>query len=117
MAEHEHFRALIEAKLATISKALETGDADTDTVELDQTRVGRLSRMDAMQVQQMQLALSRRQQTEMAALGHALKRLEQGEYGECLECGEDINPKRLEIDLTATLCIDCAAKREAGAAS
>lgn len=84
----------------------------TNSVELDQTRVGRLSRMDALQMQQMELALSRRQQQELIALQHALKRVENGEYGECFECGKEINPKRLEIDLVATLCISCAAQKE-----
>ncbi len=65
-----------------------------------------------MQMQQMELALSRRLSRETAALGHALERIESEEFGECFECGEEINPKRLEIDLSATLCIRCAEKRE-----
>lgn len=81
-------------------------------MELDQARVGRLSRMDAMQIQQMELALSRRQQGELAGLKNALKRLDDGEFGKCLECGEEIDPRRLEIDPVATLCISCATKRE-----
>ena len=112
MTDIERFRQLIQKRLQTLTSDRHGGEDGTDTVELDQTRVGRLSRMDALQVQQMQLALSRRQQTEIAALGHALKRLDNDEFGECFECGEEINPKRLEIDLAATLCIDCAGKRE-----
>ena len=84
----------------------------SETLELDQTRVGRLSRMDAMQIQQMELALSRRQQDQLAGLKQALKRLEDGEFGDCLECGEEIDPRRLEIDPVATLCISCATKKE-----
>ena len=85
---------------------------DSAKVELDQTRVGRLSRMDAMQVQQMELALKRRQTRELMALGRALKRIDEGEYGYCLECGEEINPNRLDIDPSATHCIQCASARE-----
>ncbi|HIB85197.1 MAG TPA: hypothetical protein EYO59_11555, partial [Chromatiaceae bacterium] len=35
------------------------------------------------------------------------------DYGYCLDCDEPINPLRLESDPTATLCIECASKREA----
>ena len=38
----------------------------------------------------------------------ALMRIDNDEYGECMECGEPINPKRLEIDPTTLYCIECA---------
>lgn len=106
----KHFKRLIRQRLAEIVQSEDT--KEVDSVELDQTRVGRLSRMDAMQIQQMELALSRRRTRETAALGHALERIDNDEFGECFECGEEINPKRLEIDLSTTLCIRCAEKRE-----
>ena len=84
----------------------------SDAVELDQTRVGRLSRMDAMQMQQMSIELERRRNRELVALDSALKRIEDGDYGYCAACDESINPKRLEIDPVNTLCIDCANKQE-----
>jgi len=108
----EYFRRLIVARMETLQSRQDQADPDANSVELDQTRVGRLSRMDAMQMQQMGLELDRRQKVELAALDHALKRIENGEFGECYECGEQINPKRLEIDLSATLCISCAQLRE-----
>jgi DnaK suppressor protein len=108
----DRFRDLIQRRIEALLESLEQDGRSTGTVELDQTRVGRLSRMDAMQIQQMELALSRRQQGELAGLKNALKRLDDGEFGECLECGEEIDPRRLEIDPVATLCISCATKRE-----
>ena len=38
----------------------------------------------------------------------ALKRLDEGTYGTCANCGGDIAPARLEALPTATLCINCA---------
>ncbi len=38
----------------------------------------------------------------------ALKRIEEGSYGECMTCGEDISPARLEALPYATQCIKCA---------
>lgn len=79
-----------------------------DTVELDQQSVGRLSRMDAMQQQEMAQAEARRRTSDLARIDIALKRIEEDEYGWCAECGEPIAYKRLEIDPAAALCIGCA---------
>lgn len=77
-------------------------------VELDQTSVGRLSRMDALQDQAMALETDRRRQIELQLIDAALKRMENGDYGYCQSCDEDIAAKRLQIDPTASVCIDCA---------
>ncbi|WP_245953794.1 TraR/DksA family transcriptional regulator [Parasphingopyxis lamellibrachiae] len=77
-------------------------------VALDQQSVGRLSRMDAMQQQQMADAEARRRKSDIARIDAALKRLDEGEFGWCLSCGEAIAEKRLEIDPMATQCIACA---------
>lgn len=77
-------------------------------VELDQQSVGRLSRMDAMQQQAMADAEGRRRQADIARIDAALERIEEGEYGWCLSCGEAIAVKRLAIDPMATQCIGCA---------
>ena len=77
-------------------------------VELDQQSVGRLSRMDAMQVQAMAQAVELRRKGRLQRIQAALKRLEEGEFGYCADCGEDIPMKRLAVDLTLTHCVDCA---------
>ncbi len=77
-------------------------------VELDQSTVGRLSRMDALQVQAMANETERRRQTELRRIEAALARIDEGEYGWCITCGEEIAAKRLELDPAAALCIDCA---------
>ena len=77
-------------------------------VELDQQSVGRLSRMDAMQVQAMAQAVEARRRGRLQLIEAALRRLADGEYGICVECGEDIPAKRLAIDPTIARCVDCA---------
>lgn len=84
----------------------------SDTVELDQAKVGRLSRMDAMQAQAMSQASGRRRELMLKKIAAALARIESDEYGFCQSCDELIAEKRLEIDPTALLCIDCAEKAE-----
>ncbi len=77
-------------------------------VELDQSSVGRLSRMDALQVQAMALETERRREIELRRIDAALGRIKSGDYGYCLTCGEEIGPKRLEFDAATPVCIDCA---------
>ena len=43
----------------------------------------------------------------LKSIQEALKRMDRGEYGECLKCGEDINEKRLMAVPWATMCIEC----------
>ena len=107
------------AKFAKAKRRLETRrdellaleDATKDArrpVELDQTRVGRLSRMDALQNQAMSIETDRRRQAELARIDAALKRIELGEYGCCLSCGEEIEDARLALDPAIPNCFDCA---------
>ncbi|AMO72408.1 TraR/DksA family transcriptional regulator [Sphingorhabdus sp. M41] len=77
-------------------------------VELDQQSVGRLSRMDAMQQQEMAQAEARRRTSDLARMEIALKRMAEGEYGWCAECGAAIAYRRLEIDPAAHVCVTCA---------
>ncbi len=81
---------------------------DRSAVELDQQRLGRLSRMDAIQVQAMATAAQQRRQVELGRIDAALRRLDAGEYGYCLVCGEAIATARLDFDPAVTTCVDCA---------
>ncbi|MCR9255086.1 MAG: TraR/DksA C4-type zinc finger protein [Alphaproteobacteria bacterium] len=81
-------------------------------VELDQQSVGRLSRMDALQVQAMALEQERRRDIERKRVAAALKRIEVGDYGHCVSCDEPIAPKRLSHDPAVPTCIDCASAKE-----
>lgn len=77
-------------------------------VELDQQSVGRLSRQDALQQQAMQNAQEMRRAAELKKIAAALARIDEGEFGYCAECGEEITERRLEIDPTTVCCIECA---------
>jgi DnaK suppressor protein len=88
----------------------ESSKETTKPVELDQASVGRLSRMDAMQAQQMAQETARRRQLRLQQIDGALRRIESGEYGHCFVCGEEIDARRLSVDLTNTRCINCVEK-------
>ncbi len=89
-----------------------SGEDATKTVELDQSRVGRLSRMDAMQAQAMSQELKRRRELELQRISVALARVESGDYGYCRNCGEEVSGGRLEFDPSTQLCIVCAESKE-----
>lgn len=77
-------------------------------VELDQTTQGRLSRVDALQVQAMAIEVNRRRDLDIKRIDAALQRLKKNDYGYCLGCDEEINLKRLEFDPATPVCISCA---------
>ncbi len=103
---------LLKNRLARIDDDQATTAGERAPVMLDQSRVGRLSRMDALQVQAMAEAQERRRRAERQRTEAALERLADGTWGLCTECGEAIAGARLDFDPTVALCIRCA--REAG---
>lgn len=105
-------RQRIEEQLLDLEEGENVRRESSDTVELDQTRTGRLSRMDALQGQAMAKATAARAQQQVLRLRAALRRLDDGSYGDCIDCEEPIAPGRLEADPAAAICIGCAEKRE-----
>lgn len=101
-------RKRLTEKQQELLEIVESSKDSRKPVELDQSRVGRLSRMDALQDQAMALETERRREIELRRIDAALARVESGDYGYCLTCGEEIEPKRLELDPATPVCIDCA---------
>jgi len=106
------FKATLLALREELATLRQTESEAKRPLELDQSRVGRLSRMDALQVQAMSVEASRRKTIQRQRVDAALTRIAHDEFGVCLKCGEDIHPKRLKFDPTSFLCIDCAEARE-----
>ena len=80
----------------------------SDPVALDQTSVGRLSRMDAIQMQQMALEAKSRRKAQLANIRIALQLMASGDYGFCERCGDEIDIRRLEFDPSSLFCVSCA---------
>ena len=100
-------RARLLARLTALDEEDAAGQGAQSTVELDQQAVGRLSRMDALQNQAMAQAQARMRQAERQRIHAALKRIEDGEFGYCTDCGDAVEPKRLDTDPTIPRCLDC----------
>lgn len=109
MTYEESRQKLLQLK-SELQEQNEAFKATGEPVELDQAKVGRLSRMDAMQAQEMALASARRRQDQLVKIEGALHRIEAGHYGHCFVCSEQIDPRRLAADPTITRCTGCAGK-------
>ena len=103
-----------EARAALLKRQDELDEEDRISAEgrapvtLQQDSVGRLSRMDAMQQQAMAKAQERRRAAERKRIEAALQRLDEGEWGYCVRCGDEIAEKRLEHDPSVASCVNCA---------
>lgn len=106
--ETNGFRLSLEQHRNELLSVADSAASASETVELDQTRVGRVSRVDALQQQAMSKESERRRRLELDKIAAALKRIDNGEYGWCLRCEEAIAGERLKVDPAATLCIECA---------
>ena len=85
-----------------------TANADTaKPVKLDQTSVGRLSRMDSMQSQAMAQAARQGLEVRLSQCDNALQAIERGEYGFCRLCEEPVGARRLDAKPEAPFCLEC----------
>ncbi|MFT6143572.1 MAG: DnaK suppressor protein [Myxococcota bacterium] len=105
---------VLAARLAdeqdTLSAGLKGADERSATVELDGS-MGRLSRIDALQHQEMAMAQARQAERRLKALKGALRRMETDDYGWCPDCGEPIGFKRLNARPEAPFCLACTQLR------
>ena len=106
--EYEKYKKLLLSRQEELLKLILSHENDSAPVTLDQTMVGRLSRMDALQGQAMAEEVKRRRDKELIRIKAALSRMEEGEYGYCLNCGDDIDGKRLNLDPSISICTKCA---------
>ena len=87
-------------------------ESAAEPVTLDQQSVGRVSRVDAIQQQQMAIANKTQTAQQLHRTERALQRVEDGIYGDCLHCGEPIAFTRLEVQPEASLCLACQSVSE-----
>ncbi|MDX1512402.1 MAG: TraR/DksA family transcriptional regulator [Gammaproteobacteria bacterium] len=106
------FRDQLRGLAERLESVAESGAEAARPVELDQARTGRVSRMDALSSQAMSVETQRRRTAELGRIRVALKRIDDGDYGYCLNCGEVISTERLAVDPAAPLCIGCANRAE-----
>jgi DnaK suppressor protein len=101
------YKEKLEAVLLEIEDYLSKSEDAAEAVSPDKS-LGRLSRMEAMQDQQLVLEVRRRQKRRKAEVFNAISRLEQDQYGQCIFCGSQIAEERLDAFPEVQTCMKCA---------
>jgi DnaK suppressor protein len=101
------YREQLEESLVEIEQYLEKTEESAVAVSPDKS-LGRLSRMEAMQDQQLMLEARRRKKMQKVAVLSALQRIENGQFGICIFCGKNIDPERLEVAPESSTCVSCS---------
>ena len=98
---------MILTELKDLEHSLNDLKGTSTVVELDQQLIGRLSRMDSIRDREMTKANLVRRSQRKSQLQEALKRLKEGDFGFCIDCGEEIDIRRLKINLVVQKCFSC----------
>ena len=108
--QQTELRAELERQLRRLERSMRTTTRTLRPAELDQSAVGRLSRMDTMQTQGLTKGLQEREQAKLGQITEAMKRLDAGTYGRCVVCGDSIAFERLLVFPEAPNCARCAGR-------
>ena len=106
------YQRLLTTSLSEIKQICNSTKLDRQPVQLDQTSIGRLTRIDQLQTQAMQLETQRRREREITLIEQALRRIERGLFGQCMLCGLEIESERLKANPTIFKCLECAHNRK-----
>lgn len=103
----EILRGQLVQLVAELQDALAANAGSAEPVVLDQSTVGRLSRMDAMQQQAIAKATRQKAQLRLSQCKAALSSFDRDEYGMCRKCEEPIGYPRLSAKPEAPFCLAC----------
>ncbi|NOQ76229.1 MAG: TraR/DksA family transcriptional regulator [Methylococcaceae bacterium] len=106
----QNFKQILEKKRDVLMSSQEMAQSSIQTVNLDQSSVGRVSRGDALQAQSMAIEATRLRQQQLRQISTALALIASGDYGYCSICDSEIDPRRLEVEPASTMCVPCASK-------
>jgi DnaK suppressor protein len=103
----QRYESLLKELEASLEAEISQPESEANPVKLEGT-MGRVSRGDAMQVQQMALEMKRRRRQRLQQVKTAFMRIEQGTYGLCSRCQRPIDEARLDAFPEILLCVACA---------
>ena len=111
-AEFDDLRQRLLTLQDELTMVLDVSEDSARPVALDQP-IGRLSRMDAIQLQQMSQANRRSYDTRLRQVRAALAAMDEDDYGYCKRCEEPIGYLRLTVRPEAPFCLSCQEEYEA----
>ena len=110
----DRLRQLLVQRRDSLKSQLAKFESAAEPVALDQQSFGRVSRIDAIQQQQMVVANKKQAARELHRTESALQKINDGTYGDCARCGEPIALARLEVQPAADLFLACQSASESG---
>ncbi len=110
--EVETLRLELERRITELDEQLASNAEAAKPVQLDQTAVGRVSRVDALQGQALAKATRHAMQQQLAQCKAALQAVARDEYGLCRSCEEPIGFRRLQARPESPLCLACQRGKE-----
>ncbi len=106
----EHFKRLLEARIAETERTLVNSEQEIRAISARQADTADQAAAEYERQALVHNASIARQ--TLQNLTQALERIKQGSFGECVGCGNDIEPKRLEAIPWARYCLKCQELRE-----
>ncbi len=106
----EYFKEVLNEQLARL--LTQAGIALSELANQGDQQIEYLDRASVYTDQAMKLRIKSRESRLIKKVRQALERIENGTYGKCEECGEDISIRRLEARPVAAKCIDCKEQEE-----
>ena len=105
--QKQELLSLLQFHKAKLEQQLLDSESATGVVNLDQSSVGRVSRVDAMQQQSMAVSTRTKAETSLRKVLKALNRLDTDDFGYCGQCDEPIEFNRLKVQPQASHCLKC----------
>ena len=106
-AQAQEFHTALLALKEQLEQQLQQAESAAEPVQLDQTLLGRVSRMDAMQQQSVALSTRGHASVTLKRVIAALNAYDEGDYGYCRRCDEPIGFGRLQAQPESNLCLQC----------
>jgi RNA polymerase-binding protein DksA len=107
-------RRRVEHALATLRDE-HPGSLDEEVEEIAPTNDNHLAETATATLgREIDYTLGENSEQVLAEIDRALQRIDDGTYGTCVSCGDEISPARLEVNPWASLCIDCKRRAEGG---
>jgi DnaK suppressor protein len=111
--ERAHFRELLLKKRQDLMRAYAISKGDSQA-ELDNGTEDYVDYAVNSYAREFLLSLTELDRKHLLLVEEALNRIDRGEYGYCQQCGEDVAPKRLEVQPWARHCVRCQELEEKG---
>ncbi len=111
-SQREHFKQALETRISELDHALATAERETREAAAKHADPADQAASEYERQSVVHQAAIARQM--LKNLSQALERMRQGSFGECVECGGDIELKRLEAIPWARYCVKCQEARERG---